>query len=123
MKSCKKCGMLSKDCQCNVKQHQSVTGPCQKCGEVHHVKYLRDYDGLEVCADCLTIAQLEPSEREYFRVVAEKYRFPLVAMPLHLQVANIKNMALEEYLATLPRNREQFAEYHKDGITIGGVTL
>lgn len=124
MMPCKKCGMLPKDCNCHTKEHKNITGPCQQCGEVIPAKLLKDnQNGMELCGECLTISQMEPSEREYFRATAAANGMQLIDMPLHLQVANMKNMSLEEYLKTLPRNRQQFKEYFKDGITIGGVTL
>ena len=90
-------------------------------------KLLKDNQaGKELCGDCLTISQMEPSEREYFRVTAAAHGMQLIDMPLHLRVANMKNIGLEEYLKTVPRGpsgRQQFKEYFKDGITIGGVTL
>ena len=99
------------------------TSPCQKCGEVHAIKYLKNWNGLEICSDCLSTQGIPPADREYFRAIAREYKVPLVDIKTHLLAANTKNIKLEDYLATLPRSREEFREYFKDGITIGGITL
>ena len=87
---------------------------CPRCSVMTRAKYLKSYGHEEICSDCLTITQYPPADREYYRVLANKYRLKLYDIGTHVLAANVKNMAIEQYLETLPRTREQFREYWKD---------
>ena len=99
-------------CPCGWKKEKTTNRqaltPCQDCGEVYQSQYLKHYAGREICADCLTIRQIPAQDRKYFEEMSKQFKFPVQDMPLHLAVANKKQMLLPEYLATLPRNRKEF---------------
>jgi hypothetical protein len=67
---------------------------------------------------------MAPDDREYYRTLAQRFRFRLVDIPTHVAAANQLNQPIEEYLATLPRNRQEFIDYFKGkNITIGGQKI
>ena len=125
MNLCKNCGMLHKDCTCRKKEKEkrAPTTNCGKCNAIHRTCYLKSYQGQEICNTCWTIAQIPPADREYQRTLANQFNLKLQDIATHIEAANIKNMTIEDYLRSLPRTREQFVEYFKQGITIGGITL
>jgi len=101
------------------KQEAPKTTNCRTCNHIHHVHYLIEGQ----CHDCWTVAQMQPDDREYYRVLAKEYNFKLVDIPIHVAAANRLNQTIEDYLASLPRSREEFKTYFKGGITIGGIQL
>jgi hypothetical protein len=116
--SCKKCGFVK--CRCEKNETKPKTTNCRTCNHIHHVHYLIEGQ----CHDCWTVAQMPPDDREYYRVLAKEYNFKLVDIPIHVAAANRLNQTIEDYLASLPRSREEFKAYFKGrGINIGGVSL
>ena len=124
MKPCNNCGNLPQHCTCNKKESKSTTAKCQLCGDIHHRRYLVNYDGMEICHDCNSIKHISPEQLNFFKQMAAEHDLPLVDMPTHLLAANRLNEPLGAYLLSLPRSREEFREYFRGkNITIGGERL
>ena len=117
MKPCKVCGQLPKNCSCRDQKEKLKSTNCKTCNVIHREDYLIQVN----CHDCHTVSQMAPDDREYYRTLAHQYRFKLVDIPTHVAAANRLNQPIEEYLESLPRNRQQFVDYFKDkNVTIGG---
>ena len=98
--------------------------PCQRCGEIHNRSYLKNFRHEEICSDCLTIAKINPADREYLRVLANKYGLRLHDMPTHMIAANQLNMRIDDYLTSLPKTHAEFTDYWKGKHpTLAGVPL
>lgn len=128
---CGDCGtsFQGKYCPCGWSQTgtetKSTVAICSDCQETHALIHLKNaIPGKELCSTCFTIAQWNPADREYYRMLAKEHKVPMIDIPTHLLAANARNETLDEYLPTLPKTREQFRKYFKNKpITIGGITL
>ena len=120
---CPECNttIKGKVCPCGWRSSPQQDKPkstnCKTCNVIHREDYLIQGN----CHDCHTVSQMAPDDREYYRTLASQYRFKLVDIPTHVMAANRLNQPIEEYLESLPRNRQQFVDYFKDkNVTIGG---
>ena len=125
MKPCKNCGFMPKDCTCKGTEKKETSAPCQLCGVIHKRIYLKNTSpGVECCTSCFIIEQLPAEDKAFFQQMSDESGLPVQDMPLHMLVANKKNIPLGAYLQTLPRNAEQYKAYFKGkDINIGGRKL
>jgi hypothetical protein len=124
---CNDCGSnmgTRKVCACGWSPSSTpkqTSAGCQLCGVIHKRIYLANYEGMEICHDCLSIKHVSPEQIAYFKQMSAEYNVPLVDMPTHLKAANRLNEPLPAYLLSLPRSREEFREYFRGkNVTIGG---
>ncbi len=116
--TCKNCGMLKKDCVCATNKRDEVAR-CPRCSTMTRSKYLKSYAGQELCSNCMTIAQYEPTDREYYKTLANQYQLKLFDIGTHVDAANKLNQPIEDYLEKLPKTPEEFREYFKGSANAG----
>ena len=119
--------LRGKTCPCGwggTKEVKETLSNCAKCKSSHKRIYLKNWGGLEICSDCLTIENIPKEEREYLRAIAIAFDKDLVDMPTYLKTANAMGQQLEEYIQSMPLSREDFRKYYKgEDIVIGGIKI
>ena len=115
---CNDCGNLKKNCTCGPAENANRCDVCKRkvnklftvgSDEFKKDVCLNDWNKLAINTRALQgMSRIKMDDLLYLEACAEKSGFPLIDMPLHLKAANKKNMTLDDYLATLPRNRKEF---------------
>lgn len=116
MITCKKCGLLKTNCTCKTTNKRDEIARCPRCSVMTRSKYLKRYGTEEICSDCMTIAQYHPSDREYYKTLANKYQLKLYDIQTHIDAANKLNQTIDDYLAKLPKTADEFWQYFKNTV-------